>query len=252
MTVRSSTRLSIALGALALLALAPAAAAQERTVSTSAEATLTVANDSAGIGLSVSRERRTRAAALQAASAGLRRVIGAAERVPGVGAGDVVSGRVSVRRVRRGRRATYRAGEGIAVTLHRPQRAGELIAAAVAAGASTVSGPRFFVGDTEAAFGKALAAAFEAAKTKAEVLAEQAGGTLGATISIDEGGGPELFSAAKGEAAVPVDACAGAASSARRSSASARGSTGSCPPAPPVEPGRSRVTATVHAVFELR
>jgi uncharacterized protein YggE len=232
MNPRSLTKILFALVALALLAPA-SAAAQERTVAATGEATLRVANDTAGVGLSVSRERRSRGAALRAASAGLRRVIAATERVPGVGAGDVVTGRVSVRSLRRGRRTVYRAAEGIVVTLHQPKRAGDLLSAAIGAGASGVSGPRFFVGDTEAAFRRALAAAFDAAKAQAGTLATQAGGTLGAAISVDEGDGPELelFSAGfvdgKGE--------------------------GETPAAPaPTRPGHSTVTATVHAVFELR
>ena len=149
---------------LALALLAPAgAAAQERTVAATGEATLRVANDSAGVGFSVSRERRSRGAALQAASAGLRRVIAAMQNAsPASGAGDVATGRISVRKPARGKRTVYRAAEGIGVTLHQPERAGDLVSAAIAAGASGVSGPSFFVGDTEAAFRRGLAAAFDA------------------------------------------------------------------------------------------
>src|SRR3954452_23867786 len=104
--------------ALALLAPAAAGAALERTVSVTADATLKVPNDSAGLGFSVSRERRTRGAALRAVAGGLRGVIAAAQGIPGVGAGDVTSGRISVRKSFRGRRVVYRASERIAVTLH--------------------------------------------------------------------------------------------------------------------------------------
>jgi uncharacterized protein YggE len=233
MNPRSLSKILIALAALALLAPA-SGAAQGRTVAATGEATLRVANDTAGVGFSVSRERRSRGAALQAVSAGLRNVIAATEQVPGVGAGDVSTGRVSVRAVHRGKRTVYRAAEGIAVTLHQPKRAGDLVDAAIGAGASGVSGPRFFVGDTEAAFRRALAAAFDAAKAQAGTLASQAGGTLGAAISVDEGDGAELFSAGF------VD----------------DKSEGEGPPADnaapvPTRPGHSTVTATVHAVFEL-
>ena len=176
MTSRSRTTILTALLALALLVPASAQAAIERTVSVTAEATLKVPNDSASLGFSVSRERRTRGAALRAVAGGLRGVIAAVQATPGVGPGDVTTGRISVRKSFRGERPVYRAGEGIGVTLHQPDKAGELVSAAIGAGATGVSGPSFFVGDTEAAFANALAAAFDKAKLRATALATRAGG----------------------------------------------------------------------------
>jgi uncharacterized protein len=236
------TRLLILL-ALALALILPAsAAAVERTVSVTANATLKVPNDSATVGLSTSVERRTKGAALQAVSKRLRGVIAAVQEIPGVEEGDVKTGRISIRRSFRGERPVYRASEGIGVTLHQPDRAGDLIAAAIGAGASGVSGPRFFVGDTEAAYSAALAAAFDKAKAKAATLAAQAGAVLGPALSIAEGGQAEVVpdSAAKdvsggadcGVSTGPVKRCAGAA--------------------PPTKPGTSTVTATVGVVFALQ
>src|SRR3954452_3317163 len=102
--------------ALALLAPAAAGAALERTVSVTASATLKVPNDSASLGFSVSKERRTRGAALQAVSSKLAAVIAAVQATPGVGQGDVTTGRITVRKAFRGQRPVYRAGEGIGVT----------------------------------------------------------------------------------------------------------------------------------------
>jgi uncharacterized protein YggE len=216
-----------------LALLAPAAAqGQERTVAATAEASLKVANDSAGFGLSVTGERRSRGAALRAVSGDLRSVIGAVQKVPGVGPGDVATKRITVRRALRSKRPMYRASEGIGVTLHQPRNAGKLAAAAVAAGATGISGPNYFVGDTESAFSKALSAAFDKAKAQASTLAIQAGATLGAVLSIDEGEGPELFPPAQPE---PL------------------GGTGSGQGASvPVRPGASTVAATVHVVFALQ
>ena len=168
----------ILLAALALLLPASAGAAIERTVSVTANATLKVPNDSASIGLSVSRERRTRGAALRAVSGDLAGVVAAVQAIPGVGDGDVTTGRISVRKSFRGERVVYRAAEGIGVTLHQPDKAGELISAAIGAGATGVSGPTYFVGDSEAAFTDALAAAFDKAKARATALATRAGGVL--------------------------------------------------------------------------
>ncbi len=244
----SRTRIPIVLALLALAVLAPATAgAAERTVSVTAEATLKVPNDSAGLGFSVSKERRSRAAALRAVSGKLRSVIAAVQTIPGVGAGDVTTGRISVRKTFRGTRPVYRAAEGIGVTLHQPDKAGELVSAAIAAGATGVSGPNFFVGDSEAAFTDALAAAFDKAKLRATALATRAGATLGAALAIDEGEGPELtpqFDSAPKSTGVAGCAAPTAPTAVKRASPR-------CAAPPPTKPGTSTVTATVHVVFAL-
>jgi uncharacterized protein YggE len=242
-------RTSIALLALLALALAvPAAAsAVDRTVAVSATATLKVPNDSASLGFSVSQERRSRGAALGATSAKLRAVIAAAQGIAGVGPGDVKTGRISVRKTSRGRTTLYRAAEGIGVTLHQPENAGDLVSAAIGAGATGLSGPNFFVGDTDAASNRALAAAFEKAKARAAVLATAAGAVLGPAISIGEGergGIVEFEGAAKGA----PDACETASAPVKTLAASR--CTGTKPP--PTKPGVTTVTATVSAVFELQ
>ncbi len=226
----------------ALLLLPASAAAVERTVSVTAKATLKVPNDSATVGLSASAERRTRGAALSAVAKRLRGVIAAVQAIPGVGAGDVKTGRVSVRKSFRGERPVYRAAAGIGVTLNEPDRAGDLIAAAIGAGASGVSGPRFFVGDTEAAYASALVAAFDKAKAKAAVLAAQAGAVLGPALSIAEGGDVEIA-----PDSAPEFKGAGACGEGVSSQPVKR-----CAASPPTKPGTSTVTATVSVIFALQ
>jgi uncharacterized protein len=254
MTSRTRIPLLTALLALVLLAPASAEAAIERTVSVTAEATLKVPNDSASLGFAVSRERRTRGAALRAVAAGLRGVIAAAQSTPGVGPGDVTTGRISVRKSFRGERPVYRASEGIGVILHQPDKAGELVSAAIAAGATGVSGPNFFVGDTEAAFANALTAAFDKAKLRASALATRAGGTLGPALTIDEGEGPELTP--QFESAAPKGAAdcvtSSPASPGSGPVATTRRKVGCTTAPPPTKPGMSTVTATVHVVFALQ
>jgi uncharacterized protein len=255
MTSRSRISILTALLALALLVPASADAAIERTVSVTAEATLKVPNDSASLGFSVSRERRTRGGALRAVAAGLRGVIAAAQGTAGVGPGDVTTGRISVRKSFRGKRPAYRAAEGIGVTLHQPDNAGELVSAAIAAGATGVSGPNFFVGDTEAAFANALAAAFDKAKLRAAALATRAGGTLGPALTIDEGEGPELtpqFEAAPKSASDCVTSSPASPGSGSGPVAAKRVKARCTTAPPPVKPGTSTVTATVHVVFALQ
>lgn len=246
MNVRARISILVAVFALALIVPA-SAAALERTVSVTANATLKVPNDSASLGFSVSRERRSRGAALRAVSAGLRGVIAAVQGVPGVGVGDVTTGRISVRKSFRGERVVYRASEGIGVTLHQPDKAGELVTAAIGAGATGISGPNFFVGDTEAAFAEALGAAFDKAKVRAAALASRAGATLGPALTIDEGDGAELTPQFSGKAA-PTEDCATSVSAPATKRASPRCATAP----PPTKPGTSTVTATVHVVFALQ
>jgi uncharacterized protein YggE len=235
--------LPISLLALAMLVPVGSATAAERTVSVTATATIQVPNDSAGLGFSVSAERRSRGAALRAVSARLRAVIGAVQGTPGVGPGDVTTGSIAVRKRSRGKHMLYRASEGISVVLHQPDEAGELVSAAIAAGATGVRGPRFFVGDSEAAYGRALAAAFDKAKAKATILASQAGAVLGPAISIQEGGTPE-FLPGQSESPSSAKGCA----EAPQTVAAPRCTT----PPPPVKPGTTTVTATVGVVFALQ
>lgn len=218
----------IALLALGLL-LPAAAPAQERTVTVRGEATQEVPNDTASLGFSVTKERRSRAAALRIVAIRLSAVIATVQAVPGVGPGDVTTGQIRVRKVSgRGERPLFRASESVTVILHEPERAGEMVRAAVAAGATGTRGPSFFPGDPEAAYNNTLLAAFDQAKVKATALAARAGAVLGPAISIEEG--TEVVTSQP---------------------RSARGPRAVSEPAPPVRPGGSTVTASVRVVFAL-
>lgn len=221
---RSLTALAVLILALLLPASAVAA---ERTVSVHGTVTQKVPNDTASLGFSVSVERKTRKAALQAVAVQLRKVIATVQETPGIGSGDVTTGEISVRKTTKGKRTLYRAAEGIGVILHEPSRAGELVNAAIAAGATGTRGPNFFAGNPEEAFNNALLAAFAQAKAKATALATSAGATLGPVLSIEEG--TEVSETPQSDLK-------------EQSSA----------PSPPVKPGNSTVTATVRVVFVLQ
>jgi uncharacterized protein YggE len=226
MTLRTRTIPLLALLALALLTPTPAAAV-ERTVAVTGSATQKVPNDTAGLGFSVAKERRSRAAALRIVAIRLGAVIAAVQAIPGVGPGDITTGKISIRKVVRGKKTLYRASEGIAVVLHQPEQSGQMINAALAAGATGTSGPSFFPGNPELAYDNTLIAAFDQAKAKAAALATRAGATLGPAISIEEGTEvvpKEAASRGRGPRAVSA----------------------------PVKPGASTVTATVHVVFALQ
>ncbi|MEX2108033.1 MAG: SIMPL domain-containing protein [Solirubrobacterales bacterium] len=222
-----------ALVGLAIALLLPASAtALDRTVTVKGTATEKVVNDAASLSFSVSKERRTRGAALRAASLRLREVIAAVQTVPGVGPGDVTTGRVFVRETLRGKKTIFRASQGIAVILHQADKAGELINAAINAGATGANGPNFYPSDPDLAYNKALLTAFDRAKAKAAALATRAGATLGPAITIEEG--TEIV---PDEPAPVTTAKSGP-----------RGGEN----APPVKAGTSTVTATVRVVFELQ
>lgn len=219
----------IAPAAVALALLLPASAsAVERTVTVNGSATQKVPNDTAKLGFSVSEERRSRQAALRVVAVKLRAVIAAVQATPGVGTGDVTTGAISVRKVTRDEHTIFRASEGVGVILHEPQRAGELVNAAVAAGATGSRGPTFFAGNPEAAYNNTLLAAFDQARSKASALATRAGATLGPALTIEES-----------TEAVPVEG-----------RASPKGAADAAP-APPAKPGASTVTASVRVVFAL-
>jgi uncharacterized protein YggE len=223
-------RLVFVLFLIAALAAPAAASAAERTVSVHATVERQVPNDSAEVHFSVSKERPGRATALRIVAIRAKAVIAAAQGIPGVGAGDVSTGSISVRRVKRGKVPVIRASEGVTVITHSPEGAGDLVAAGVAAGATSTRGPRFFVGDREAAYDAALVEALEKAKTKAGLLAAAAGATLGPVVTIVEGGGvTPVFGTESEEVSAGKDA-----------------------PSPPVKPGKSTVEATVDATFALQ
>lgn len=202
--------------------------AQERTITVKGSATQEVPNDTAKLGFSVTKERKSREEALRVVSTRLREVIAAVQTIPGVGPGDVTTGVISIRKVPRGKHPLYRASEGITVILHEPGRAGELISAAIANGATGTNGPNFFPGNPEAAYNNTLIAAFDQAKAKASALANRAGSTLGPAINIEEG-----------TEVVP-------------SQPANRTKKDAAEPAPPVKPGGSTVTATVRVIFALQ
>lgn len=222
-------RLPIALALLALSLLVPASAsAVERTVTVKGSATQKVPNDAAKLGFSVSVERKSRQAALRVVAVKLRAVIAAVQSTPGIGPADVTTGAISVRKITRDKHTLFRAAEGIGVILHEPARAGELVNAAIAAGATGARGPDFFAANPEAAYNNTLLAAFDQAKAKASTLATRAGSILGPALTIEEA-----------TEAVPIEG-----------RASPKGAADAAP-APPAKPGASTVTATVRVIFAL-
>jgi hypothetical protein len=88
-------------------------------------------------------------------------------------------------------------------------RAGAILDAAVAAGATETSGPSFDRSDRSELYRNALKAAFADARGKAATLAGEAGASLGAVRRMEESPGLQpmpLFAArAAGDSATPVE-----------------------------------------------
>jgi uncharacterized protein YggE len=89
-------------------------------------------------------------------------------------------------------------------------KAGEVVDAAVSAGANQVSGPTLRVSDTRAQYRAAADAAMDDARVRAETLATKAGVRLGAPIAIVESGGGYPMPVYDGvraaaESAVPIE-----------------------------------------------
>jgi uncharacterized protein YggE len=217
--------------AAAVVAAAPAAAQEasdtgERSITVAGDGFLFADNDIATFRLGVTTRRRSAGRALRANSRTMRRIT-AAVRARRVATGDIETDVVSLDRVSLRGRATYVARNAVSVTIRDLERAGEIVDAAVRAGATNVYGPQFGLANRALVYRDALALAFADARTKAERLAREAGVTLGPVLRIresglddfDEGGGGRL------EAGAP-----------------ARGE-------PPISPGRTRVSAGVVVTF---
>lgn len=203
----------------------------ERGITVVGTATTFAANDLATFRIGVSTRRSTAGAALRAAAAVQRRIV-AAVRARGVAAGDVRTNFVSVGQVTRRGKRRYAASNNVRVTIRDIARSGEILDAAVRAGASEVDGPRFEASDVQAAYRNALAAAYLDARAKAERLAQQAGVALGAPLRLIERG---AFDNDDGDGSGLLDA---STDDSDESGAST-----------PLSPGRTEITAAMTVTF---
>jgi uncharacterized protein len=118
----------------------------------------------------------------------------------------------------------YMASNTVTATIRKIGDAGDVVDAAVGAGANQVSGPNLLASDQDAAYRTALKGAVADARTKAETLAAASNSTLGKITAIVEGGG----------AMPPMPLTAGAKDS-----------------TVPIEPGTQKIEATVSVTFAM-
>ena len=180
--------------------------------------------DRASFAFGTVSQAATANAALSASSQAVTRVI-AALRKAGVAQADIQTSDVSLspRMNDKGDGIVgYTASNTVTATIRKIGDAGDIVDAAVGAGANQVYGPNLLASDQDAAYRNALNGAVADARAKAETLATASSSTLGKITAIVEGGG--------GAAPMPV------AVGAKDSSV-------------PIEPGTQKIEATVSVTF---
>jgi len=116
------------------------------------------------------------------------RVTGALSRL-GVKPDDLQTQNLSLSRINYGaERGRYRAYNTVEVTLRDMGKVGEAVTAVTEAGANVLSGPNLRVSDREAANKSAYAAAYRAARARAEAYAGAAGLKIARVLAIRDGG----------------------------------------------------------------
>ena len=188
--------------------------------------TVTTVPDRAAFSFGVHTQSTTASAALGANGAAMTKVIDALEKA-GVAKADIQTQQVSLSPVQSsdGKRIVgYQADNSVSATVRDLASAGSVVDAAVAAGATDVSGPDLTAADQDALYRQALRSAMADAKSKAQVIAGAGGVSLGAVTNVVEGSAPTPL---PGVAAAP--------------------STGSTP----ISPGTEQVTATVTVTYAI-
>jgi uncharacterized protein len=204
--------------------------ATTRGITVNASGKVEAAPDRASLELGVETQASNAKEALGQNAERLRRVIDALRKA-GVSKDDLRTSHVSLwpQRDSDGRSITgYSAQNTVSVELD-VAKAGDAIDAAVAAGANVVGGPSMSVGDRDALYRKALKDAVEAARAKAEAIADAAGVKVGRVTAVVE-------SAAYDPSPMPYAA-----------EAVARDSVASTP----IEPGKQAIEAAVTVTFAL-
>jgi uncharacterized protein YggE len=169
----------------------------------------TVVPDRASFSFGTVSQARTASAALAANSQAVARVVGAL-RESGVARADIQTSEISLSPRSNESGDTiigYTATNTVTATVRKLADAGDVVDAAVGAGANQVYGPNLLASDQDAAYRDALKAAVAEARVKAETLASSSGVALGKITAIVEGGGPIPLPAAGAtrDSAVPIE-----------------------------------------------
>jgi uncharacterized protein YggE len=187
---------------------------------------VSVTPDRAAFTFGTVSQASTAAAALAASSGNVTRIVDALRKA-GVARADIQTSEVSLspRTDENGTAIVgYTATNSVTATMRKIADAGDVIDAAVGAGANQVYGPNLLASDQDAAYRNALKAAVAEARAKAETLASAAGMKLGRITAIAESGSTPQ----------PVFAA-----------------SDTLEKAAPIEPGTQMIQATVSVTFAL-
>ncbi|RYF94922.1 MAG: DUF541 domain-containing protein [Caulobacteraceae bacterium] len=145
--------------------------------------------DQARITVGVNNTAATAAAASEANAKVMQRLTEALGPL-GVKADDLQTRNLSIQRIDWGpQRGQFRAENLVEVRIRDMARAGEAVAAVTQAGGNVVAGPDLRISDPEKGDNAAYAAAFKAARARADAYAGAAGLKVGRVLAIRDGGG---------------------------------------------------------------
>ena len=130
----------------------------------------------------------------------------------------------------------YRMSTDLTVYVRDITKAGDVVDAAIAAGANELNGVSYLLSNEDEMYNTALADAIALARTKAEVLAEAAGKTVGQVKKVDETSRAVATVRNYDEAAANPDVGSGSKMESVRTT---------------IRPGSSTVSAEVQVVFEM-
>jgi uncharacterized protein len=198
-----------------------------RSITVSGTGSVSATPNQASFTFGVSSQAKTAVQALAANSADMTKLI-AALKAAGIPAASLQTSSVSLSAVTSDSDQTivgYTASNSVSATISNLGSAGQIVDAAVTAGANEVEGPSLTVSDQESLYHAALKAAVADARAKADVLAEASGTHVGAVLSVEENGdsSPVNYDTSR---ALPATS-------------------------PPIEAGTSQVTASVTVEFSV-
>ena len=181
------------------------------TITVTGNGTVDSTPDRASFDFGVTTNGATAAEALSRNSAEAHSIIDALKKA-GIVAADIQTTQVSLwpQTSSNGLKITgYQASNSVNVSAALA-RSGELVDAAVGAGANNVDGPNLDTADKSSLYDRALDRALSDAKQKAQAIASAAGLTLGTALKVREGGNavvePLFAEAARPAATPPVEA----------------------------------------------
>jgi uncharacterized protein YggE len=187
-----------------------AAPVSDKGVVVTGTGSVTAVPDRGSFTFGVTSRAATAAAAVRANAAAMTAIV-AALRKAGVAAADLQTTQASLEQQQSGdgQRVTGSAATGSVLAQVRDLgRAGAIVDAAVAAGASSFYGPSLATADADKLYARALAAAVADARAKAKTLADTSGLSLGRITSVVEGGGSDAMpyaSSAKSADSVAIE-----------------------------------------------